>query len=127
MSELQKVYVVQQGSSSTFRVSDEGAWYLLCETWEGARLLDTRLVSKHLTQADALDAKARAEGRAEASASPPHLKAAPGQTVWDCLAEAGVGYTRVGFWHEKPRDGEILVATVRVHPHDPDLPVFSRQ
>lgn len=61
--EVHHVYVVQQGSSSTFRVSDEGAWYLLREVWEGAALLDTRRVSKHLTRAEALDAKARAEGQ----------------------------------------------------------------
>jgi len=71
--EVHHVYVVQQGSSGTFEVSDERAWYVLRETWQGAQLLDTRLVSKHLTRAEALDAKARAEGR------PVHLKAAPGQ------------------------------------------------
>lgn len=60
-------------------------------------------------------------------AEPVHLKAAPGQTVWDCLAEAGVHYTRIGAWHEQPRPGEVLVATVRVHPHDPDVPVFLEQ
>ncbi|MCZ7539129.1 MAG: hypothetical protein M5U29_04270 [Anaerolineae bacterium] len=61
MSEVHHVYVVQQGSSNTFEVSDENAWYLLRETWQGARLLDTQIVSKHLTREDALEAKARAE------------------------------------------------------------------
>lgn len=59
--ELHHVYGIQQGSSGTFQVSDEHAWYVLRETWQGAQLLDTRLVSKHLTHAEALDAKARAE------------------------------------------------------------------
>ena len=68
--EVHHVYVVQQGSSGTFEVSDERAWYVLCETWQDARLLNTQIVSKHLTRAEALDAKARAEGR------PAHLKAA---------------------------------------------------
>lgn len=55
------VHVVQQGSSGTIRVSDESAWYLLREVWQGRKLLDTRIVSKHATRALALDAKARAE------------------------------------------------------------------
>jgi hypothetical protein len=62
--ELHYVYVVQEGSSGTFRVADERAWYVLCEVWQGAQLLDTRLVSKHLTRAEALDAKASAEAGA---------------------------------------------------------------
>ena len=59
--ELHHVYVFQQGSSDTFQVSDERAWYVLRETWQGAQLLNTRLVSAHTTRAEALDAKARAE------------------------------------------------------------------
>jgi hypothetical protein len=59
--EVFHAYIVQQGSSDTFEVSDENAWYVLRETWQGARLLDTRIVSKHLTREDALDEKRRLE------------------------------------------------------------------
>ncbi len=59
MRTVHHVYVVQQGSSNTFRVSDERAWYLLCETWQGAQLLNTRIVSKHATRAEALKARTK--------------------------------------------------------------------
>jgi hypothetical protein len=54
---ISHVYTVQQGSSGTLRVTDESAWYLVRETWQGARLLDARIVSKHETRAEALDAR----------------------------------------------------------------------
>ncbi len=72
------------------------------------------------TDGDALDAWQIAEVRR----LPVHFKCAPGQTVFDRLREAGIPYSRVGGWHEQPRAGEVLIATVRVHPHDPDIPVF---
>lgn len=52
------VLVIQQGSSGTFEVSDERSWYVLRETWQGARLLNTRIVGKHQTEHDAQRAKA---------------------------------------------------------------------
>lgn len=48
-------HAIQKGSSGTFRVSDERAWYVLRETWQDAQLLNTQLVSKHLTREQALE------------------------------------------------------------------------
>lgn len=56
--ELHHVYVVQQGSSGTFEVSDERAWYVLRETWQPPRLLNTRIVGKYASEQDAQRAKA---------------------------------------------------------------------
>lgn len=109
---------VQLGSSGELRVSDDAAWYVIRETWQRGLMLNAQVISKHATRLDALRAKIEADG------GPRHLKCAPGQTVWDCLEEAGVLYTRIGGWHEQPRENEVLVATVRVHPHDPDVPAF---
>lgn len=33
---------------------------------------------------------------------------------------------RVGFWHEKPRENEVVIATVRVRAHDPPIPIFQK-
>lgn len=61
MSEVHHVFSVQQGSSGTFRVTDESAWYVLHEVWEGQRLLDVRAVSRHESREDALAAAGAAE------------------------------------------------------------------
>lgn len=118
MSETFVVYNVQLGSCGTYRSSDETAWLLLRETWQRGRLLNTQEVSRHKTRLDALRAKVQAEG------GPASVVAEEGESIYDALERWGVLYTRIGAWHEQPGDNEVLVATVRVHPGDPDVPVF---
>ena len=48
------VWSVQQGSSSTLRVTDEFAWYVYYEIWEGMRLLSSRIHTRHKTRSEAL-------------------------------------------------------------------------
>jgi hypothetical protein len=56
----------------------------------------------------------------------------PGQDVTEAVAEEfGADYARngirIGHWHQKPREGEALIAQVRVRANDPLIPVFQRK
>jgi hypothetical protein len=56
MSKIDTTFHIQQGSSGTLRVSDEDAWYFVGEAWEGSKLLNTWIESRHATKDEALAA-----------------------------------------------------------------------
>lgn len=60
-SELQHVFTLQQGDSSTLHVADKLAWHVLHEVWQDQLLLDVRIVSRHQTRAEAEAACTRAQ------------------------------------------------------------------
>ncbi len=47
-------FFVQQGSSSTLRVTDENAWYVVRETWRGEQIISAGVVSKHASHDEAV-------------------------------------------------------------------------
>lgn len=113
--ELHHAYIVQQGSSNTFRVTDESAWFVLRETWQGARLLDTQIVSKHLTREDALELahwhckcqEVPAKARADTDERDPKL-----QHVYRAAQ------SDFGWWVQyETRDGDKLLSVVILSSH----------
>ena len=54
-AQVLQVFFFQQGSSNTLRVTDENAWYVVCEVLSGNhRLLSTSVVSRHASRDEAM-------------------------------------------------------------------------
>lgn len=47
---------IQQGSSSTLRVSNEDKWYVVREEWQGSKLLNSVILNSFDTESDARNA-----------------------------------------------------------------------
>jgi hypothetical protein len=54
MNEVVEVLSIQRGSSNTLRTSDEQAWFVVKECWQGSRLLNARILQKCETREQAL-------------------------------------------------------------------------
>lgn len=46
-------YCIQQGDSNTLRVSDQARWYVVRETWERNKLLNSTIVFSSLDESEA--------------------------------------------------------------------------
>lgn len=49
--------------------------------------------------------------------------------AWDgfeLFSDPALAEMRMGFWHDKPRDGEIELGCVSVRAQDPDIPFFGK-
>jgi hypothetical protein len=63
------VYTIQEGSTPQLRVRDENKWYLIRETWNGARMVNQEIISSHNTEAEAAQAREDAKARSRMAAT----------------------------------------------------------
>lgn len=90
-------YTIQQGSSGTFRVSDERAWYVLRETWQDAQLLNVQIVSKHRTREQALES-------AKVNSARPGAESAAEEALLEEESRIGELCPLAAFGHQAPPD-----------------------